>query len=94
MPDSPAEPGRLLKHFAVFGDVQGHLRPMFQLCRQCQPCYNFYAHHKEPAPPATLGRTQCYWQADVSPKPGRRGRPSCMGILRWSNAEQHAYKIV
>ena len=64
-----------------------------------QPMYNFYGHYSQYIEPATVGRTRCYYHADVNFQiVGSEyigpPEPNCMAVLRWNDRHDHEYQVV
>ncbi len=89
----------LLTHCGPFGATLEGSELIQVLIELCQPSYQFYGHHMHPIPPYQIGKTRCYWHADVnfqrehgayvgSPEPG------CMAVLRWNGPEDHQYEVI
>lgn len=65
-----------------------------------QPRFHFFAHHRR-VEPVTLGDTRSFHLNDVSfervatgPHPFAGLHEGCMGILRWTSAEEHDFTVV
>jgi len=74
-------------------------RLLAEVITHSQPAYNFYAHYTHFVPPITLGRTQCFWHADVNFQRVKGAflgppEPGCMAVLCWKGPHDHQYSTV
>ena len=90
----------LLSHCAAAGTEACHgSRLLAEVITSCQPAYNFFGHYCHSIPPKTIGRTRCFWHADVNFQRVKRAflgppEPGCMAVLCWKNPNEHRYSLV
>lgn len=90
----------LISHSGPHG-VEGCVgsRLLAEVITHCQPAYNFYGHYIHFVPPMTIGRTQCFWHADVNFQRVKGAfvgppEPGCMAVLCWRGTHDHDYSTV
>ncbi len=90
----------LISHSGPHG-VEGCVgsRLLAEVITHCQPAYNFYGHYIHFVPPMTIGRTQCFWHADVNFQRVKGAfvgppEPGCMAVLCWRGTHDHEYSTV
>ncbi len=86
---------------AFFGGMHSTLSEFSTVIELNQPKYHFYAHHSQPIPHATIGKTESYWLHDVNFQKNNRGmypyghlNEACIGILSWEDQDNNSFEII